>query len=243
MHPWVKEFYDHICQWTSLIRNNWDLMCRDVLSCVISWNTGHAVTKPVTSGNCCKMSYCNIAIKMVILMNRQLISILIIPDDTDGQYQMILMNNYCALPTNLTSEDHFVVLLIVLWHTRCCWNQGKYVSKKLKYIAVLHVIYYFLQSIKIPLGEQQNNSNLIGRAGLKPNQCHKGHCKSKTLLNHGVHCYYDVIRSWFLKSRIMNRSEMTALMLPVSCYVPSLRSKKACPYQLLVKTYLLTSVT
>jgi len=35
----------------------------------------------------------------------------------------------------------------------------------------------------------QNNSHLSGRAGLKSNQCHKGHRKRKILLNHDGHHY------------------------------------------------------
>jgi len=32
---------------------------------------------------------------------------------------------------------------------------------------------------RILMVEQQNNSHLSGRAGLKPNQCHKGRCKER----------------------------------------------------------------
>lgn len=61
-------------------------------------------------------------------------------------------------------------------------------------------LYYFPLSVKIPMNEQQNNSRLIGRARLKSNQCCKGHCKRKNLLNHGDHDVMEGLRSLFVEN-------------------------------------------
>ena len=92
------------------------------------------------------------------------------------------------------------------------------------------------------MSEQQNNSHLSGRAGLKPNQCHKVHRRRKILLNHDARCHLDAMERFKkLIYDVKNDEKLSDDRIDAANKLLSSQFKelhRACPHQLLVRTYL-----